>query len=148
MKPSATVRDLLDRTGRHLLAVIPGAPLIECVRVMVEQGVGSLVVLEHGDVVGIATWHDVLRQIAADPERFADATAADVMSKQVQVAREEDDLDETRARMLEKNIRHLPVMRGGELLGVVTLLDVLVLELERAEGMSDEIAAYVSGAYF
>lgn len=108
---------------------------------------GSLVVLDdEGALTGILTWHDVVRA-AQDPSSLATTKVADVMANDVKVASPSSSMHEVEHQMVSENIRHLPVVEDGKVVGVITRIDVLRLHLSDANALSDDLVAYIQGVY-
>ncbi|HVL99800.1 MAG TPA: CBS domain-containing protein [Egibacteraceae bacterium] len=110
---------------RDVVAVEPSQTLRETARTMHEEGVGSAVVLDDGHLVGIVTERDVLRAAATDADLDA-TTVEELMTKKVVTASREWEVYEAAAAMSEHGIRHLVVTEGDEVLGVLSVRDVLL----------------------
>jgi CBS domain-containing protein len=114
---------------------------------MNEHDVGSLVVLRDEELLGIVTYHDLLEELARRGHQLGSRTAADIMTRGVHTATEEDEIEDVQSLMIREHIRHLPVVRGKDVVGVITLIDVLRLHLLRQEGFSQDLISYIGGAY-
>lgn len=126
------------------VATIPGeATAREAADLMKAKAVGSLVVLRDGGPVGIVTDRDLLERVVASGKDAAATSAADIMSQPLQVASPEDPLDRIVELMSARGIRRVPVVRDGELVGIVALDDVLAEVAEElydlAEGTRREL---------
>ena len=124
------VSEILAIKGKVLFTIAPGKPLSEAVEVMAEQDVGSLVVFDRGEMVGMLTFREVLSRLHKAGAEWGDLTVADVMIAAPAVASPNMEMDELRRQMVEHHQRYLPVMDGNLLLGVVSFHDVARAVLE------------------
>ena len=115
---------LADFMTRDVLAVAPEDTLGEAAQRMVEQRVGSAVVLEHGRLIGILTERDLLRAVAGRVHS-SDARVREWMTADPVVASESTSAGEAARTMLEHGFRHLPVVEADRMLGIVSLRDVM-----------------------
>ena len=141
------VSDLLERKGRHVFTVDPTESVVHCARLMFEHGVGSLVVLRDGAPAGIVTRNDVVELVGKRPDSVQHTAVREIMSTDLEVTGAKADLLELRDHMVGKEIRHMPVVEDGELVGLITLADVLFLELSEAHVMNKNLEAYIFGPY-
>ena len=120
-----SVKEILDDKGQEVLQIDADEPVIEAVKRMVDAGVGSLLVTEGGKITGIFTERDYLRRMTLEG-RDDEATAVrDVMSSPLIVVTLTTAIDECMALMTDRRIRHLPVVEGGDVVGVVSIGDVV-----------------------
>lgn len=122
--------DILRVKGSMVHCITPGASLKEVVEKLVEFNIGSLVVRENlgihfGRVLGIITERDILKACAAGCDSLAGRTVGEAMSKELIVGSPFDTIDETMGQMTDHRIRHLPVMDGDELKGMISIGDVV-----------------------
>jgi len=103
-------------------------PLLKAARRMSKEGVGVLAVLDHGRLAGVVSERDVVAAVAAGADVNV-ATAGDHASRDVQACTADDDSAELAHRMLAAGIRHMPVVRDGQLIGIVSMRDLLAVEV-------------------
>jgi CBS domain-containing protein len=139
----ATVHDILDRKGREVVAVETGATVLQAARRMNERGIGGVVVTEGGRIAGIFTERDVLRRVVAEGRDPARTTVGEVMTAPVLRCRPDARLDECRALMTERRIRHLPVVDQDEIRGIVTTGDLLAHQVREQEDQIQFLNSYV-----
>ncbi len=138
------LRDIM-RTG-FLFAVRKHATVAEAVRTMSEKNVGIVAVLDDRRLVGVFSERDVVRRVI-DKERDPRATLVEeVMSGNPVVAAEDEDYQTALRRMDRANVRHLPVMRGPQVVAMVSLRDLLRVELERASEELQFLKAYLEAS--
>ncbi len=113
-----------EKTG-ELLKIDGGAPVIDAVKRMVDANVGSLLVTEDDDIVGIVTERDYLRRVALEGRDENEAAVSEIMSAPLVVVSPETTIEECMALMTERRIRHLPVVEGDEVVGLVSIGDLV-----------------------
>ncbi len=121
----ASVSEVLKEKGNEVIGVSPSATVYEAIEQMVENNCGSLLVMEGDDIAGIFTERDYLRKITLQG-RTAKATAVqEVMNSPVVVVEVGAEIDEALAMMTDRHIRHLPVVDGNRVCGVVSIGDLV-----------------------
>jgi CBS domain-containing protein len=119
------VKEILDDKGQDVLQIEADEPVIEAVKRMVDAGVGSLLVTESGNISGIFTERDYLRRMTLEGRDDEETAVRDVMSSPLVVVTPETGIDECMALMTDRRIRHLPVVDGGDVVGVISIGDVV-----------------------
>ena len=138
-----TVKDILDRKWAKVLTSPPTNTVLDATRLMNRHRVGALLVEENGRVVGVFTERDVLTRVVG-MERPPDKTrVADVMTTPVAYCTPETPLDECRAIFTGKRIRHLPVLDGPKLVGIITSGDLLAYEFTAHERTIRYLEEYI-----
>ena len=117
--------EILEEKGRDVLEIDAGASVFEAVQLMVEMNVGSLLVTEHGDVIGIVTERDYLRRVTLEGRTERHTEVREIMSSPCIVATPETTVDECMALMTDRRIRHLPVVEEGKVVGLVSIGDLV-----------------------
>ena len=121
-----TVSEILEGKGRDVLQIAAGSSVLDAVRMMVERNVGSLLVTdESGEITGIVTERDYLRRVTLEGRAEAETRVAEVMSSPLVVVTPETSIDECMAIMSDRRIRHLPVVDGGRVVGLVSIGDLV-----------------------
>jgi CBS domain-containing protein len=140
----ATVRDLLDRKGTHVVSIEPEATVIEAARRMNDHGVGGLLVVStDGALLGIFTERDILRRVMAVGLDGAVTRVSDVFTSDVITCLPETSVEECAAIMSSRRIRHLPVCDPSGLRGLVTSGDVLAFRVEESEATVQYMNSYM-----
>ncbi len=119
------IRDILRRKGHDVVTVGEKSSVLEALRMLVDQNIGSLVVLEEGRPTGIITERDILRLTARAPGRLGEWNVASVMTRDLVTATPDDGLHEMMGVMTERRIRHLPVVEVDRLAGIVSIGDLV-----------------------
>ncbi len=127
------IRDLLkikDFKYRVVVTIGPNETISAAIQKLVEHDRGSLPVCnDKGELVGIITERDIVRKCFARSEAFANIKIQDVMSKQIAIGNPEDDLDYAISVMKQKRIRHLPIVDNQEVVGMISMRDLIGVQL-------------------
>lgn len=121
----ATVAEILAGKGADTVSIDGDATVFDAVKLMVDANVGAILVTDGGTIVGIFTERDYLRRIAVEGRTSRETAVHDVMSAPVVVVTPETSVEETMAIMTDRKIRHLPVVDGGDLAGLVSIGDLV-----------------------
>jgi CBS domain-containing protein len=119
------VSEILGDKGKDVLKIEADAPALEAVKQMVDANIGSLLVTDGGEVAGIVTERDYLRRVAQEGPADKNVTVRDIMSSPLVVVGPETEIDECMAVMTDRRIRHLPVVEEGDVVGIVSIGDVV-----------------------
>jgi len=119
------VSEILGDKGRRVLSIEASASVFEAVQEMVEANVGSLLVTDGGDIIGIVTERDYLRRVTLEGRTDTDTAVGEIMTTPLVVVTPETEIDESMAIMTDRRIRHLPVVDEGEVVGVISIGDVV-----------------------
>jgi CBS domain-containing protein len=120
-----TLNEILDEKGRSVLEIDAGATVFEAVQTMVEHNVGSLLVTEDGEVVGIVTERDYLRRVTLEGRTDRETRVGEIMSGPLVVVTPGTTVDECMALMTDRRIRHLPVVEEDGVVGLVSIGDLV-----------------------
>ena len=141
----ATVQAILTRKGNEVVSVAASDSVLAAASLMNQRTIGGLVVLEGERVIGIFTERDVLRRVVVTGRDPATTAVKEVMTTPVATCRPETTLAECRAFMTDKRIRHLPVVEGRRLLGIVTIGDLMAFEVGEHESTIEYLNSYIFG---
>jgi CBS domain-containing protein len=119
------VGDLLGHKGTEIFSVTPEATVAEAVGLMAEKGIGSLLVMRGGALCGIVTERDYARKVVVSDVSTENNCVADIMTADVFTTNVEQHIDECMMLMTEKRIRHLPVVDGERVLGIISIGDLM-----------------------
>jgi len=137
------VGDLLSDKGSKIFSIAPAATVAEAVDLMAEKSIGSLLVMQEDELCGIVTERDYARKVVAGGLSMANTRVADIMTADVFTTVVEQHIDECMMLMTEKRIRHLPVVDGKRVLGIISIGDIMkaiVSDNQRAIGALDQRA--------
>jgi CBS domain-containing protein len=119
------VSEILGDKGRAVLEIEAGATVLDAVRQMVDANVGSLLVKHDGEIAGIVSERDYLRRVARHGPTGEEVTVGEIMSSPLIVVGPETSIDECMALMTDRRIRHVPVVEDGDVVGIVSIGDVV-----------------------
>ncbi len=121
----ATVGDILAGKGSLVHRIAPDRTVFEAIQTMVDKNCGALLVMEGDEIVGIITERDYLRRVALEGRTSRETTVRDIMSAPVVYIEPSDGIEAAMALMTDRRIRHLPVVDGGSLVGLVSIGDLV-----------------------
>jgi CBS domain-containing protein len=137
------VNEILRVKGNTLYTVTPQTSLADAVMTMAEKDIGSLVVMEYGDLVGMLTFREVLLTLQKHAGTLGDASIRSVMDDHPITCTPNTDVHEVRRMMIDGHARYLPVMDGRTLLGVISFYDVAKAVLEAHSFENKMLKAYI-----
>jgi CBS domain-containing protein len=137
------VNEILQVKGNILYTVNPDTALVDAVNTMSERDIGSLVVMEYGDLVGMLTFREVIKVVHANGGSLGNGTVRRYMDDSPITVTPDTDVNEVRRIMLEKHARYLPVMDARTLLGVISFYDVAKAVLEAQSFENRMLKAYI-----
>jgi CBS domain-containing protein len=138
------VQEMLMTKPSSVVSVGPHQLIREAARLMAEHNIGLLPVLDNkGQLVGVISERDIVREAVNIPTPLFDEQVQRIMTSQVIVATPHDELSSLVNAMVEKNIRHLPVMDGDELIGILSIKDVLKALQAKYEGEIHQLQYYL-----
>lgn len=146
-----TVQALVDKKKTGVVSVRPDDTVLTALQTMAASNVGALVVLQGTQLVGIVSERDYARKVEVAGRNARDTKVRDIMSGEVVTIGPEQTIEACRALMHENKVRHLPVLRDGQVVGVVSNRDVLeqVVEIDAKQirGLETEVMMIESGSY-
>jgi CBS domain-containing protein len=137
------VSDILRVKGGTLFTVSPNDALSEAVITMAERDIGSLVVMDHGDLVGMLTFREVIQAIVKNAGSVGNTTVRGVMDDAPLTCTPETEIDEVRRMMLGRHARYMPVMTQRTLMGVISFYDVAKAVVEGQDFENRMLKAYI-----
>jgi CBS domain-containing protein len=137
------VKEILRVKGNRLLSIESKGRASDAVKTMAAENLGSLVVIEQGRMVGMLTFHELLRALASRGGALGELKVADIMAHDPVTAAPEMELNDLRRMMLESGARYLPVMQGARLLGVISFRDVAKAVLEEQDFENRMLKGYI-----
>ena len=137
------VSDILRVKGNTLYTVNPDEPLARAIEVMADKDIGSLVVIDHGDVVGMLTFREVMQCIVRNGHQVGSTIVRTAMDDAPLTCTMETELDEVRRMMLERHARYMPVMDKRMLMGVISFYDVAKAVVDSQNFENRMLKAYI-----
>jgi CBS domain-containing protein len=137
------VSDILRIKGNTLYTIEPDMPLAEAVTTMAERDIGSLVVMHHGDLVGMLTFREVILAISHNNMQVDTMIVRTVMDDAAVTCTPETELDEVRRMMLQRHTRYMPVLDKRTLMGVISFYDVAKAVVDSQDFENRMLKAYI-----
>ena len=137
------VSDILRVKGNTLYTATPDEPLAKAVEVMAGKDIGSLVVMEHGDLVGMLTFREVILAVVNNGGQVGTTLVRSAMDDHPLTCTGETDLDEVRRMMLDRHARYMPVMDRRMLMGVISFYDVAKAVVDSQNFENKMLKAYI-----
>jgi len=140
-----TVRQLLQVKGNRVCSVAPDTSVYSALKVMDDNNVGALLVLSQGVLAGIFSERDYARKVALRGKSSKDTRVEEIMTEKVDCVSPSQSVHECMGLMTRKHIRHLPVMENSQLVGVISIGDVVKAVISEQEFTIEQLESYITG---
>ena len=141
----STVRDIIRKKGSEIWSIAPEATVYQALQLMSEKEVGALLVRTGDQVNGILSERDVIRKVDLEGRTTRITRVEEIMTSDVVSVQATEKLEDCMATMIEKNIRHLPVYDGEQLLGLISVRDVLREVVEVQKSLISQLERFITG---
>ena len=141
-----TVREILNKKGNLIWSVSPNATVYEALQLMAEKEAGAVLVIENGKIKGILSERDYARKIVLQGKFSKDTSVVDIMSDKVIYVEPSQSIEDCMSIMINKKIRHLPVLENNRLSGLISIGDVVEAILEEKETVIGELTRFIQGS--
>ncbi|EMY60002.1 MULTISPECIES: CBS domain-containing protein [Leptospira] len=142
-----SVKDILKDKASSVLSIEEDKNVLEATQMMVGAKVGSLIVTFQGKLVGIFTERDLMRVVAKDHANLDKIKLKDVMTTQLTVAGPDEDVDDILNNMITKRFRHMPVLDGDKIIGLISIGDAVKTKLTRTQAEMSILREYMYGPH-
>lgn len=139
------VKHLLDTKGRHIISVDPDSSVLDAIKLMAEKTIGSLVVMNDGDLCGIITERDYARKVIIKGRSSESTRVAEIMSTDVLTTSSAETVNQCMELMTEKRIRHLPVVEDNRVIGMISIGDLVQAIIADQQEEIEQLEQYISG---
>lgn len=140
-----TVRQLLDAKSPAIHAIRPEAPVLDAIRLMADAHIGAVLVMDGPRLVGILSERDYARKVVLQGRSSAETPVRDIMTSRVLTTTSADTSERCMKMMTEHRIRHLPVIDGDDVVGVVSIGDLVKAVIEDQRVELDSLQRYIAG---
>ncbi len=140
-----TVRQLLADKPAEVFAVAPEAPVVEAIRLMADKSIGAVLVLRGEALAGILSERDYARKVVLQGRSSADTPARAIMTAQVVTVGPDTPVTACMQLMTERRIRHLPVVEGGQVVGVISIGDLVKAVIADQQLELEQLQRYIAG---
>ena len=141
------VSEIIDHKGGMVLCVGHNEPVLDAISLMAEVNIGAVLVKQDDAIGGIFTERDYLQKIALKARSSTDTPVRDVMSSPIIAAKPTDSVSECMEIMTRCGCRHLPVMDGNKLLGIISIRDLVKCVVEEKQSQIEQLNQYIAGSY-
>jgi CBS domain-containing protein len=138
-----TIKQLLDHKGREVFAIPPDATVYDAIKKMADSDVGSLVVIDNGNLVGILTERHYARNVVLKGRTSPTTPVQAIMETNVVYAKPEQSVEECMAVMTDKKVRHLPVVQDGSLVGIISIGDLVQAIISHQKFTIEQLEFYI-----
>jgi CBS domain-containing protein len=139
------VKHLLDSKGRDVLSIGPGDSVLDAIKLMAEKGIGALVVMDGDALAGIVTERDYARKVILKGRSSRETPVKDIMTPDVLTTSADQTVDSCMNMMTDHRIRHLPVVDGDRVTGLVSIGDLVKAKIADQKEEIERLAQYITG---
>ncbi len=138
-----TVRQLLEHKGHDLVAIDADATVFEAIALMAEKNIGALLVMEDGALAGLITERDYARKVVLRGKASPTTPVRDVMNTHLVTVEPTDTVEECMTLMTDRRVRHLPVIEGARLIGIISIGDLVQSIIGEQRSIIDHLEQYI-----
>ena len=145
MNPNGTINEVLSIKGNEAWSIPPDATVFDAIEMMADKNVGALLVTENGKLIGIISERDYTRKVALKGKSSKQIAVKEILSGQVIHVGPDHTVEECMRLMTDHRIRHLPVLEGDQILGVVSIGDLVNWIISAQSSTIHQLQTYISG---
>ena len=139
------VKHLLDNKGRHVISVAPDSSVLDAIKIMADKAIGSLVVMQDDKLLGIMSERDYARKVIIKGRSSESTHVSEIMTPDVFTASSSHTVNECMNLMTEKKIRHLPVVEDNQVIGMISIGDLVEAIISDQQEEIEQLEHYISG---
>ena len=139
------VKHLLDSKGRHIVSISPDASVFDAIKLMADKTVGSLVVMDDEELLGIVTERDYARKVILKGRSSDNCKVSEIMTTDVVSASSSETVNDCMETMTERRIRHLPVVEDNRVIGMISIGDLVQAIISDQQEEIEQLEHYISG---
>ena len=147
MDVSGTIDAIFNQKHGEIFSISPGATVFEAIEMMDNKNVGALLVMEGDRLVGMISERDYTRKVMLRGKRSRETNVAEIMSTKLTVAHPHEGVEECLRLMTDKRIRHLPVVHGDKVIGVISIGDLVKWVISCQSATIAHLESYIHGGY-
>jgi len=145
MNPNATITEILSQKGTKVWSISPNASVFEAVQMMTDKNVGALLVTENGKLVGIVSERDYTRKVVVKGKASKTTLVKEILSSQVIHVTPSHTVEECMRLMTDHHFRHLPVLEGDRIAGIVSIGDLVNWIISAQNSTISQLQTYITG---
>jgi len=138
------VKHLLDRKGSEIIAIAEDASVLDAIKMLADRSIGSLLVMDGDTLRGIVTERDYARKVLIKGRSSKSTQVREIMTTEVYTAKTDQTVNDCMTVMTEKRIRHLPVVENGEVVGLISIGDLVQAIIADQQAEIEQLAQYIS----
>ena len=142
-----TVRQLLQKKGHDVWSIAPDTTVLNALQLMADRKIGALLVLDEDKLVGVFSERDYARKVVLKGKSSKDTSVGDVMSSNIVRVVPDQTTELCMSLMTEKRVRHLPVVDGDKVIGVISIGDVVKAVIADREDVIEQLEQYITGTF-
>lgn len=139
------VKHLLDKKGRDIISVAPEESVLDAIKVMAEKSIGALIVMKDGELVGIMSERDYARKVIIKGRSSQSTQVAEIMTSDVLTTSSGQTVNDCMNTMSERKIRHLPVVEDNNVIGMISIGDLVEAIISDQQEEIEQLEQYISG---
>jgi len=139
------VKHLLDGKGRHIVSVVPDSTVLEAIILMADKAIGSLMVMDDDELLGIVTERDYARKVIIKGRSSNTTLVSEIMTTDVFTTSSAKSVNDCMSLMTEKRIRHLPVLEDNRVIGMISIGDLVQAIISDQKEEIEQLENYISG---
>jgi CBS domain-containing protein len=147
MKTTGTISNILHHKGHTVWAISPDATVYEAIEKLADKNLGALLVMSGDKLVGVFSERDYTRKVALKGRRSRETKVSEIVSTPVITVTPSHTVDDCMRLMTEHRIRHLPVLEGGKVIGIVSIGDLVNWIISTQSATLEQMEHYISGGY-
>jgi len=140
-----TVRQLLSEKGSTVWTIAPDASVYEALALVAEKNIGALLVVQDGKPVGLVSERDYARKVILKGHNANTLTVRDIMTRRMVCADPDETLEQCMAVITERRVRHLPVLECGDIIGLISIGDLVKAIIDEQQFVIEQLERYISG---
>jgi len=140
-----TVEEVLNNKSKEIYTISPNEIVFNALKIMAEKNIGSLLVSDGNKLVGIMSERDYARKVILYGKSSKELTVKEIMSSMIVYVSPDQNVEDCMVLMTNKKVRHLPVLDGDKLVGIISIGDVVKAVIEEKEFMIDHLVHYIKG---
>ena len=145
MIPTGSINEILDHKGATVWTIAPDATVFEAIQLMSDKNIGALLVTEHGKLIGIISERDYTRKVALKGKSSKELKVREIIPDRVFSVTPQHTIEECMRLMTERRVRHLPVLAGEKIIGVVSIGDLVNWIISAQSTTIRQLETYISG---
>ena len=145
MNISGTVGTILNQKGRQVYSILPDATVFEAIQLMAEKNIGALLVMSERRLLGVISERDYTRKVALKGKSSRETKVLEIISSPVVSATPGHSVEECMRLMTNNRVRHLPILEGEKLVGIVSIGDLVNWTISAQDAAIEQLKSYITG---